>query len=459
MRQFLIVILVLIWTSTGSLSEALTYDDARLLALDQNIDGLETAFADHQTEFEDDEITRHAYLAPYQVFKTTEPLVQQATESWITANPKSPYAMTARGHALSYLAYLFRGYAYVNETPSGALVEMGVRLREAIPLYRSALKAQPAQLSAAYDLQVAAAYLGDEEAQDRALDVIFKHAGHDQATLATLWQTYPRWNGKWHETPVFCNLRTDPTTQMTFEQCMAVAEYAQTGSEDALRLLAEGPRSLFLRYHIEALALDGRWDEARALAMTTGAMNFDFAKRLWLRTGDSETLAYYVDQRLELDPYEPDILRAKSDLLWSSSDPDGARAALQKAMRYGLYRPVIRMLRLHQSLPEARYQEMLDGLEATDDHMRVLSYALQLLEYTETPFTNEDTQRSDFACTRLKILERHKQVCAGNSDHQSCRRPVRRETLIAQDIQNGACGTQRSKSWQDQVRDLFGLNE
>ena len=449
----------LLATAFAGPAAALTAADVRLYLAAGDIEGMQAAFVIHQAKFAARDLDQNAYLRPFEVFETTDPVAQKVARDWLAAFPESAHAMTARANAVSYLAILFRGNGFAGETPSRALTEMSVRLREALPLYRSAIEREPAHLAAAYGLLNAAAFAGDKAGRETALDVVHAWAEYDRATLTGLQFTYPRWNGQRYETKLYCNLRTQRPKRLTFELCLAVAQYEQTGSAEALRILATGPRSLLLSYHIQALASEQKWDEARALAETTGRMTLRLAKDIWMYTRDSEPLERYVAKVLARDPYEPDVLAAQALLLGQKKQPEAARATLQKAMKYGLYRPEIRRDHLLRQLPEKKYQDMLKALEETDYHIYVLGYSTQLLTFDETPFRLEDTRGPTFECARLRVLERHARHCAWDDSHYSCRDGMRRDTWIKRAQDMGACGEKAPRSWQDRARALFGLDE
>ncbi|MEM1160085.1 MAG: hypothetical protein AAGJ28_04065 [Pseudomonadota bacterium] len=456
--RFFIVVTVALWATNAAAEETLTPERMRQMAQGSTLDAIEAAFDIHQDEFRNGEIGQRAYLAPYAAFKTTDPVMRAKVEAWLAASPKSPYAMTAWASAEGHLGYIYRGEDYVEDTPPAALAKASEKFGTAIRLYRAALDAEPSMLSAAYGLVGVAAFSGNHPQRTFALGIVDRRAERDQATLFGLKYKYPRWGGSWEKVDQFCRERTAEPQRLTYEQCMAVAAFDHGYVKEAWETLSQGPRDLFHRYGIHALINSDQFEAAREMAEKHGAMTLYFADRIYNRSGDASALKELVERNLRLDPLRPELLLAQSDLRWHGRDPDGARRALDKAMLYGLHDPAVRLQRLHRSLPEDRWDELLSSVEDTDYTMKVASYAVQLFEYSETPFASDVPSRSDFRCVRLTVLERHKALCASGHDDYRCQ-SRRRDTLIVQDKEDDVCAKGDGPSWQDRVRGLLKLDE
>lgn len=456
--RFFITAVIALWVANATAQETLTPDRTRKMAQDSTLVAIEAAFNTHQKRFRNGEIGEGTYLAPYVAFKTTDPQMRAKVEAWLAAFPKSPHAMTAWASAEGHLGYIYRGEYYVEETPSAALAKASAKFGTAIQLYRAALEAEPSMLSAAYDLVGVAAFSGNRPQRTFALGIVDRWAERDQATLLGLIYNYPRWGGSWDQVDQFCRDRTADPKRLTYEQCMAVAALDHGYVQEAWEILSEGPRDLFHRYGIQALIDIDNIDAAKELAEKHGAMTRYFADRIYNRSGDASALKDLVERNLKVDPLRPELLLAQSDLRWNSGDPDGARRALDKAMLYGLHDPRVRLQRLHRSLPEDRWDELLSSVEDTDYNMKVASYAVQLFEYSETPFAPDVPSRADYRCVRLTVLERHKAMCdAGRNDYKC--RSRQRDTLIARDQEDDVCAKGGGPSWQDRVRGLLKLDE
>ena len=170
-------------------------------------------------------------------------------------------------------------------------------------------------------------------------------------------------------------------------------------------------------------------------------------------------LESFVTNQLKHDPLNPDLLSALADVRFASSDQAGAREALDKALVYGLYRPSLRTKRLYSLPGDQQYSEIVGALDATDYNFEVLAISAELLMLSSAIIGEDATRPPDFACQRLRILERHAAACTAGADHGSCSGAFRRDTIIAEARRDDACGTGGELKWQDRVRDYFGLNE
>jgi len=87
---------------------------------------------------------------------------------WIAKAPNSPYAQLAQGESVLQQAQAARGSEFIADTPQSQLDEMTAKLRIAVPLLQSALRARPKLSPACVDLMDAASLVSDDDLEAAA---------------------------------------------------------------------------------------------------------------------------------------------------------------------------------------------------------------------------------------------------------------------------------------------------
>ena len=251
-------LLALVLFVCPALAEALSRDEAYVLARSGDIAATEAAFSAHQASFNAGDIGPGGYRSPYWVFKTTEPRVEATLGDWLDAYPDSPQAAAARAMQLSHIAHLVRGGRFASETPSAAMERFTGTAKEAFDLARGALDAEPRHLAAAYEVMTLAAFLGRRHDRDHAFQIIEKLDTPANVLLSGLRFNFSRWGGSPEATQRFCEERAPLVPDISVEECLALADYKQRDlyperAAVAVALLSKGSEKHFLEQHLSLI--------------------------------------------------------------------------------------------------------------------------------------------------------------------------------------------------------------
>jgi hypothetical protein len=134
----------------------------------------------------------------YRQFESPSEQADRLSSRWLSAAPKSAYAMLARGMYLREQAWKARGGKWVSETSADRMRRKSEIVAEAVPLLRAAYKREP-KLMPAY---AAILNLGVIESRDdwikEAIDAGTRHdAGCYDLMYQRMFSMKPRWGGSY----------------------------------------------------------------------------------------------------------------------------------------------------------------------------------------------------------------------------------------------------------------------
>lgn len=463
---------------------ALTFGEAQKLVSLSNVEALEKAFQEHQDAFKKRAIGPEEFKAPFGVFRTTEPKLEEVLAAWNMAYPKSPQALTAIGVRLDHLTMLMAGTELplaLGETGLSALKE---RSRAAVAALAAALGAEPAQLAAAHALFRQAGVIGDGEARALARATKVRHGDPDISLRDIVVGSHPGWGGSFDDMRKACREIVESAPRVTLRQCDALVGFYETaespdggprGRDGAT--LASADVDVFLPYRLLHLI---NIDPKKALVEAGKSLDtypieprltFTIAYGLSIGLQDLSIAAAISDGILKHDPLNPLALMLQQTAQISSGRIDDSLESMEQALQYGRYWPHARIGHLNAlaATPTGQWRlldELVSASTDTDGDIRILGRFIPELADPPVYFrkTKDGIPREELDCIRLTLLQAHKTACGQNPPSHfglSCERESAktRDRAINAMRAKRACGAETKRNWKDVARYLFDLTE
>jgi len=396
-------------------------------------DALDSELSRWQETFERDACAEPGVEAAFQSFATSDPTLDESLREWVERQPPSFAARVARGIYFRHQAELSRGSKALAVTPPQRLAEMErydllatADLEAAIKLRPQALAAHASLVAIAIDRRDAAlierragdavAAMGPTVAVCAAYVGKFDpRSGGSRADLAAFVAT-PQYrtlcDSLAAEGRYFIEMTAGEDARDTGDIIAAVDHFglaASLGGDRSPRL-ARGLTFFHGGWYAGAIAefdrlIAGDPDDVDALFWR------GMSKR-WLPSAGGGPAD--MDAAIALDPYRPDFLAFRGELLFEQGRPEEATADFENAMRFGEYDEsvqdsrAIAMMRTHDPQRAAQAYERLVQL-APQNSRYWRDYAVVLVQLRDC--------RALGAAASFRLLCPHEDSCtAGLQD-------------------------------------------